>query len=167
MCIRDSIITESFESQPGVANFDTNVGGNFGASLGGNIGANGATGAAIANAGRTALGTGKAVFGKGRSVAGKGLAAAGKTAAFFQGANCGAKHTPVRNVLNGVSSRLGANKAVNSIGSLTFLSFSRNYRERGRQLSQGGPNLFANGPDELDFTGVDISYGQRLSLIHI
>ena len=70
--------------------------------------------------------------------------------------------TPVRNFLGGVNAGLTPNhNGVHAVGQLTFLSLSRDYRGRGRQLSSGGPNLFANGPDEGDFTGVDISYGRR------
>lgn len=69
--------------------------------------------------------------------------------------------TPVRNILGGANNRLAGNGAVHAVGQLTFLSFSRDYRGRGRQLSSGVPNLFANGPDEGDFTGVDINYGRR------
>lgn len=69
--------------------------------------------------------------------------------------------TPVRNLLRGTHSRLGGNGGVNAVGQLTFLSLSRDYRGKGRVLSNGAPNLLANGPDEGFFTGVDISYGQR------
>jgi len=72
-------------------------------------------------------------------------------------------HTPVRNVLGSVSNRLAGDETVHAVGQLSFLSFSRNYGDRGRQLSAGTPNLFANGPDEGNFSGVDISYGQRRS----
>ena len=69
--------------------------------------------------------------------------------------------TPVRNVLGGISQRLAGNEEVYAVGQLSFLSFSRDYRGRGRQLTFGVPNLFANGPDEGDFFGVDVSYGRR------
>lgn len=68
--------------------------------------------------------------------------------------------TPVRNLLRGTHSWLGGD-GVNAVGQLTFLSLSRDYRGNGRTLSNGAPNLSANGPDEGTFTGVDISYGQR------
>jgi len=123
-------------------------------------------------------GRGRVLFGKGRSLFGKGRAtvANGKSALANRGAglaNGGAAFgrangavvqpgfTPVRNILRGVGSRLGQNTEVNSVGQLTFLSFGRDYRGRGRQLSRGVPNLFANGPNENEFTGVDLSYGQR------
>ena len=72
-------------------------------------------------------------------------------------------NTPVRNVWGAFSNRLAGGESVNGIGQLSFLSFSRDYRGNGRQLSSGTPNLFANGPDEGTFSGVDISYGQRRS----
>ena len=69
--------------------------------------------------------------------------------------------TPVRNVLGTINNRLAGNESVYAVGQLSFLSFSRDYRGRGRQLTSGAPNLFANGPDEGDFTGVDLNYGRR------
>ena len=72
--------------------------------------------------------------------------------------------TPVRNILSGVNSHLTPNDGgVHAVGQLTLLSLSRDYRGRGRTLSSGVPNLLANGPDEGDFTGVDLSYGRRRS----
>ncbi|QEG21099.1 BBP7 family outer membrane beta-barrel protein [Mariniblastus fucicola] len=72
--------------------------------------------------------------------------------------------TPVRNILGGVNSRLSTgDPSVHAVGQLTFLSLGRDYRGKGRLLSNGGPNLLANGPDEGDFTGVDINYGRRRS----
>ncbi len=71
--------------------------------------------------------------------------------------------TPLRNILGGVSSRLAGDETVHATGQLTFLSFGRDYRGKGRSLSNGVPNLSANGPDEGDFTGVDINYGRRRS----
>lgn len=70
--------------------------------------------------------------------------------------------TPVRNILSGVNTRLTpTDESVHAVGQLTLLSLSRDYRGRGRTLSSGVPNLLANGPDEGDFTGVDLSYGRR------
>jgi hypothetical protein len=69
--------------------------------------------------------------------------------------------TPVRNILGGFSSRLAGNESVHAVGQLTLLSLGRDYRGKGRLLTNGGPNLLAIGPDEGDFTGVDISYGRR------
>lgn len=71
--------------------------------------------------------------------------------------------TPVRDALGGVSSILGGDQSVRATGQLTFLSLSRDYRGKGRILSNGVPNLLANGPDEGAFTGVDINYGRRSS----
>ena len=71
--------------------------------------------------------------------------------------------TPVRNVLGTLNQGLAGNESVHAVGQLSFLSFARDYRGRGRQLSSGAPNLFANGPSEGNFTGVDLSYGRRRS----
>ena len=72
--------------------------------------------------------------------------------------------TPVRNILGGLNTRLGGGDgSVHATGQLNFVSFSRDYRGNGRQLSNGIPNLFANGPDEGDFFGVDFNYGRRRS----
>ena len=70
-------------------------------------------------------------------------------------------YTPVRSVLGKFNRGLAGNEAVHAVGQLTFLSFARDYRNRGRQLSQGVPSLFSNGPDEGYFTGVDVNYGRR------
>ena len=118
---------------------------------------------AFVDQGSPSLGTGRAraALGQARAAVGQVGAAVGQRTGLNENAVVQPGFTPVRNILRGVGSRLGANTSVNSIGQLTFLSFGRDYRTRGRQLSRGIPNLFANGPDENEFTGVDFSYGQR------
>ena len=69
--------------------------------------------------------------------------------------------TPVRNILGTALFRLKGDDGVNAVGHFSLLSLARDYRGDGRALSSGIPNLFANGPDEGDFTGFDIGYGRR------